>query len=315
MNKIAKRILIGAIIICLLLLSGGIYAGNMLYNLALNSETDKSFILDAPHNSGDGDDGGAKEKDWFKESEYTNEYLISEDGLKLHAYMVKNSKQTNNWVIMSHGYSSEANNMYAEALQFLTMGFNVLLPDARGHGLSEGDYIGMGWPERRDIVNWAQTIAVADANAKIVLYGVSMGAATVMMASGEADLPNNVKVVVEDCGYATVWEEFSYQLDELFNLPAFPFLNFASLVTKIRAGYWIGDANALEQISKTDLPMLMIHGTADTFVPYEMVDTIYDTANGPKEKLVVEGAKHAESAKVLGDAYWEAVQTFIFEYL
>lgn len=112
------------------------------------------------------------------------------------------------------------------------------MPDARGHGKSEGDYIGFGWDERKDYLQWINRIIKKDPQSEIVLHGVSMGAATVMMTSGEK-LPDNVKAFVEDCGYSSVKGELGYQLKEMFNLPAFPLIPVTSLVTKVRAGYFL----------------------------------------------------------------------------
>lgn len=119
-------------------------------------------------------------------------------------------------------------------------GYNVLAPDARGHGKSQGDYIGFGWPDRKDYVQWIEKVLTENGQQEqITLYGVSMGAATVMMTSGEK-LPDNVKAIVEDCGYSTVNQELQYQLKELFNLPSFPLVNVTSGITKLRAGYFFG---------------------------------------------------------------------------
>ncbi|MEC2597045.1 alpha/beta hydrolase, partial [Bacillus cereus] len=95
--------------------------------------------------------------------------------------------------------------------------------------------VGMGWHDRKDVLIWIQQILKKDPNAEIALFGVSMGGATVMMTSGE-DLPSNVKVIIEDCGYSTVIDEFTYQLKDLFHLPKFPVMNAANTVTKLRAG-------------------------------------------------------------------------------
>ena len=94
----------------------------------------------------------------------------------------------------------------------------------------------MGWHDRKDVLMWVDKIIEMDPDSDIVLYGVSMGGATVMMTSGE-DLPDNVKCIVEDCGYTSAWDEFEYQLKELFGLPSFPLLNTANNITMLRAGY------------------------------------------------------------------------------
>lgn len=149
---------------------------------------------------------------------------------------------------------------------------------------------------------------------EIVLYGVSMGAATVMMTSGEK-LPDNVKAIIEDCGYSSVHDELAYQLDDMFSLPAFPLMQVTSLVTKVRAGYFFGEANAVEQLKKNQRPMLFIHGDEDTFVPFEMLDKVYRATKGPKEKYVVKGAEHAEAYKTDPEKYQQVVQQFLSQYV
>ncbi|NOU73800.1 alpha/beta fold hydrolase [Paenibacillus sp. LMG 31458] len=157
-----------------------------------------------------------------------------------------------------------------------TLGFNVLIPDARGHGRSEGHYIGFGWPERKDYVQWIdKVIEHMGEQSKIVLHGVSMGGATVMMTSGEA-LPPNVKAIVEDCGYTTAKDQLAYQLKRMYRLPIFPLLHLTSLLTKLRAGYFFGEASALDQLQKSKTPMLFIHGDADLFVPTDSDQVRYD---------------------------------------
>ncbi len=138
-----------------------------------------------------------------------------------------------------------------------------------------------------------------------------MGGATVMMVSGE-DLPPNVKAIIEDCGYSSIYDEFSYELKHLFKLPAFPILYFASLITKIRAGYsLLRDGSCTEQVSKSKTPILFIHGDKDDFVPFYMLDKVYGAANCQKEKLVVEGAGHALSAMTNPKLYWSAIKAFL----
>lgn len=119
--------------------------------------------------------------------------------------------------------------------KFYDRGFNVLAVDARAHGESEGTKIGMGWPERMDVIEWIKLILSWDPDARIILHGVSMGAATVLMASGET-LPDNVKAVIADCGYTSEWDEFIWEA-EMMHIPWFPVLNAASALSKLRDGY------------------------------------------------------------------------------
>ena len=132
-----------------------------------------------------------------------------------------------------------------------------------------------------------------------------------MMASGEADLPANVRAVVEDCGYTSAWDEFAGQLRELFGLPAFPILDVTNLVTRLRAGWDMREASAVNQVARSVTPTLFIHGDADTFVPFWMLDAVYGAAACEKEKLVVPGAAHAQAAAVDPELYWGTVEEFL----
>lgn len=317
MKKWKKRLLIVCIIVVILIFGVGIFIGNYFYNLALNPNADRSVVFGAPHNQMDGTRDNPDKPPaeiWAETVEFTEQSITSDDGLKLNAYRLEQEAATDKWVIVVHGYSSQAMYMKESAMNFYGQGFNVLMPDARGHGKSEGDYIGMGWHERKDMVKWAEEIIADQPDAQIVFYGVSMGGGTVMMTAGE-ELPENVKAIVEDCGYSSVKEEFAYQLNQIFGLPSFPVMNFASLVTKVRAGYTLEEASAVEQLKKAKVPILFIHGTEDTFVPYAMLDEVYEAAASEKEKFVVEGAGHGMAAAVAGEAYWDRVFDFIGKYL
>ncbi|MEY9978044.1 alpha/beta hydrolase [Lysinibacillus sp. RC79] len=317
MKRKYKVIITIVSLLLVLFVVAGFFAGNYFYNFALNPNTDKSDVFNSPHNSIAVSPKNAKEKEesekWFKEN-YKDSYIQSFDDLKLHAYTLKNTNETNKWAIVFHGYSSDGSQMAKYAKHFYDTGYNVIIPDARAHGKSEGDYIGMGWHDRLDVVSWINNVISSDNNAEIVLYGVSMGGATVMMASGE-DLPGNVKAIIEDCGYSSVWDEFSYQLQAIFNLPEFPIMYFSSIVTKLRADFTLGEADTVKQVAKSKTPMLFIHGSNDTFVPSDMLDEVYEAANVPKEKFIVEGAGHSGAESVAGDAYWETINNFLAKYI
>ena len=215
---------------------------------------------------------------------------------------------------MVHGYTSEQSSIYDIARHYSDKGYNVLTPDLRAHGLSEGKYVGMGWLDRNDLLLWIDYLLRNYRNSEIILHGVSMGAATVMMASGE-DLPTNVKLIVEDCGYTSVWDIFSFELNLRFNLSTFPVLNAASFITSVRAGYNYKEASSIDQIKKSVTPILFIHGNADEFVPVNMAYKLYDNANINKELIIVDGAGHAESRLADEELYYGSIFSFIDKYL
>lgn len=307
MNKKTK-IILGIVLLLIIVL---IVAGNYFYSYAI-VPSKKDFISDSSEKK------SAEliaAENWFNDKNNRSEWQMeSKDGLKLSAYYLPAQKDQHKTAIIAHGYMGQASDMPQYAKIYHDLGYNVLMPDARGHGKSEGDYIGFGWPERKDYLQWIDRIIKGDSQSEIVLHGVSMGAATVMMTSGEK-LPENVKAFVEDCGYSSVKDELTYQLKDMFNLPAFPLMPVTSLITKIRAGYFFGEADAVKQLHKNTKPMLFIHGDKDDFVPYSMLDKVYAATKGPKEKFVVHGANHAEALSADPAKYQEKVTEFLAKYV
>jgi len=311
--KVKIAIIILVVILCAVL-AAGLFAGSKLYDIALNPGSDKSAVFGSIQSSNEvsGTTGESKADidAWWAQSGYQEEYLQSSDGLKLHAYALRQSEPGSRWVISVHGYMGYADQMVSFARQFYEQGYSVLMPNLRGHGKSEGGYIGMGWHDRLDIKAWIGRILETEPEAGIALFGVSMGGAAVMMTSGE-ELPGNVFAVVEDCGYTSAWDEFSFQMKALFGLPSFPLMNFASLITRVNAGYFLEEASAVSQLKKTKMPVLFIHGEDDSFVPFSMLNHVYEAAAGEKEMYSVPGAKHGQAAMIAGDEYWARVFDFL----
>ena len=302
------------IIICIILVATYFIIGNYFYNISLNPKKDKTFILGGYEETEEQLQKLEEQRIWLEENSkdvYIN--TTNNGNLKLHAYEIT-MEDSDVWVIAVHGYMSKASALTRFAQKFEERGYNVLMPDLRGHGFSEGKYVGMGWHDRLDIIDWINYILEKNQNNKIILFGISMGAATVMMATGEK-LPNNVKLAISDCGYTCVWDEFCHQMNKLFDLCEFPILNAANTVCKIKAGYSFREASAIEQLKKSKTPTLFIHGSEDDFVPFEMLDKVYEAAASEKEKLVVKGAEHGQSSAVNPEIYWSTVDNFIARYL
>ena len=304
-----KKITISIFIILLTLFIGGSsLVGVLFYNLALNANYSKDIIY-AEYNDENLNDA----QKWLEEkSNYSDKYIESYDKLQLHSYVV--TQNSNKWAIVVHGYGGSGKLMSDKSKYFYDMGYNVLIPDLRGHCKSEGDYIGMGWKDRLDIISWINFIIKENPNAEIVLHGTSMGAATVLMTSGE-NLPSNVKAIVADCAYTSAWDEFSYQLETYLKVPSSYILNVTNMVTKLKAGYSLKEASALECVKKATVPILFIHGDKDKFVPYSMMDKLYDATSSPKEKLTIDGGEHANSDLVSPFLYWLTLEDFLNQYV
>lgn len=301
MKKALKRILIGYICLCILGTVGFFATGNALFNRTLSRKTDKGYSQ-------------ALEKRWIAQNS-EDLYISSEDGLKLHAHLKENPGADGKYAIICHGGSSNATTMEAYAKKLYEMGFSLLCPNARAHGKSEGDIRGMGYLERRDNVLWINEIIKKDPSAQILLFGVSVGGATVLFTSGEKDLPENVRAVISDCAFTTVYEEYGNVIRRYVPFsPDFPVVDSMSVVCEIRGGYSFRKASCVEAVKRSVTPTLFIHGSEDTRIPVSMLHTLYENAGCEKEKLIIEGAEHANSHVVNPELYWSTVSEFINNY-
>lgn len=222
-------------------------------------------------------------------------WITSQDGLKLHGTYLEGEGK-DKAVICFHGYTSQGMNDYVGLSDYyLRNGYRMLLVDERAHGESEGKYIGFGCKDRFDALSWIRwMIREIGPQAQILLHGTSMGGATVLMTSG-LPLPEQVKGIVSDCAFTSPKYVFTHVLKTMYHLPAFPMIQIADRVNKKKAGYGLDECNAAREVKRAKVPGLLIHGDADTFVPCSMCDEIYQNYAGPKTKLIIKGAGHAES--------------------
>lgn len=316
MGKAKKWILWTLVILLGASLMAGWAAGNSLYALALTPGSDQTALLEAAY--GRASAQGSHKNDplftqweaWYRQLDVREVANQSFDRLTLYADQVLPPQAGHRWVILCHDEGGSGPHMLLYAKRFYEWGFGLLLPDARGLGRSEGETLGLGWYDRLDLVGWIHQVLAQDPEAEIVLFGLSMGAATVMMAAGEA-LPPNVKAIIEEGGYTSVWDELAHQQRLMLDVPPLPTLLFASVVTKMRAGWTLGEASALAQVQKSTLPILFIHGEEDALVPPWMMQQLYEAAGPGREKLLVPDAGHGLAARVGGADYWEAVAAFL----
>lgn len=245
-------------------------------------------------------------------------FIVQADGTKAHALYVWAPRKTNQTAILVHGYKDRAEGMlHLGYVYHHFLGYNILLPDLHAHGRSEGSDIQMGWKDRIDVLRWTQVadrlFADSTGHTRQVLHGVSMGAATVMCVSGEKT-PGYVKCFVEDCGYTSAWDEFQYELNEMFGLPPFPLMWTTSALCKLRYGWSFGQASPLRQVAKCHKPMLFIHGDKDDFVPTKMVYPLYQAKPGVKELFIGKGSIHAKTYRDHRKEYVRIVKDFVGRY-
>ena len=242
--------------------------------------------------------------------------MTGRDGERLHALYAWAPEPTDRTAVIVHGYTDNAVRMLMIGYLYNhDLGFNILLPDLYYHGESRGRAIRMGWKDRLDVLQWMEVAnGIFGGHTQMVVHGISMGTATTMMVSGEEQQPY-VKCFVEDCGYTSVWDQFSKELKGQFSLPAFPLLNVASGLCDVKYGWNFREASALKQVAKCDRPMLFIHGDADDYVPTWMVYPLYEAKPGEKELWVVSGAAHALSYRDNRAEYTRRVGEFVGKYI
>ena len=256
----------------------------------------------------------AERKNYMMSQPHEDVYQTSFDGLKLHATYfpaVKECGDKKRIVICFHGYTSRGLADFTGLTDYyFRNGYAMLHPDARAHGESEGEYIGFGCLDRKDALGWVRwVIEKCGEDVEILLHGISMGGATVLMASG-LDLPAQVKGIISDCAFTSPKEVFTHVLGSMYHLPSFPVIPGADLLNRKLAGYGMDECNAKREVAKAKIPILFIHGSKDTFVPVDMCHELYDCCASSKKKLIVEDAAHAESYFKNMEAYEKALDEF-----
>lgn len=213
--------------------------------------------------------------------------------------------------IIFHGYKGRALSDPAGGYKiFCDMGINVLLPDHRAHGESYGRTITFGIKERFDCLDWIGYLCERFNSPDILLVGVSMGAATVLMASGEA-LPDNVKCVIADCGYSSPEKIIRKVIAVDMKLPQRILFPFVRLAGRLYGGFDVCSYDAVRAVKETKLPILLIHGEADDFVPCQMANEIAQAGNC--RLFTVPDATHGMSYIYDTEKYTETVLGFIKE--
>lgn len=250
-------------------------------------------------------------KSWMLSQPHEDVWIHSADGLKLHGTYFP-GEGGNKIILGFHGYTSKGMSDYIGLSNYyLKKGYQMLLIDERAHGESEGTYIGFGCLDRKDAVEWIKyTQGRLGRDCRIWLHGMSMGGAAVLMASG-LKLPDAVKGIISDCAFTNAWEVFSHVLKTQYHLPAFPILDISDRMAVSRAGYSLRECSAKEEVKKARVPILFIHGDADTFVPCRMCRDMYEACASEKEILIIKGAGHCESFYKDQEKYEETLTAFL----
>ena len=242
--------------------------------------------------------------------------IVGEGGYRLHAiYSAAGTPdKAEGTAVVVHGYTDNhicflnLVRMYRDSLNY-----NVMVPDLHYHGYSEGRAVQMGWFDRFDVRRFGDLAHRIWGDDFLVVHGVSMGAATTMMLSGD-ELPDYYKAFVEDCGYSSVWDQFAYNLRQDYHIGTWPVLELASRSCKRKYGWDFKEASCVTQLARCERPMLFIHGDADDFVPFSQLQINYDAkTKGFKKMWIAPGSKHAMAYKDHPAEYVRQVREFLRE--
>lgn len=288
--------------------------GKLFHDIVARKKQEETDVIARP----DMVDGEKRAKFWRECNQWLNERgsekvsIQSHDGLTLVGEFFEGENDPVATVLLVHGYRSNRRKEYAAIAKFyLESGYNVLMVDDRAHGESEGRYIGFGCLDKEDCYRWVHYLDDRfEGKQKLFLHGISMGAATVLMASN-LNLPSSVRGIVADCGYTSPKEQFEHVLKENGKEYLSGCLLWATnLVCRVVAGYGFSDCSSLDTVADTKIPIFVIHGTKDDFVPTSMGKEIYEACASEKELWLVEGAGHAESYYLCREEYERRVRGF-----
>lgn len=234
-------------------------------------------------------------REWLRSQPLEQVQITSVDGLRLEGHFLQHPEAKRAAVLM-HGWRDRWDtNLGAMARALYAQGTSVLLAEQRACGASEGSYIGFGVLERFDCQRWAEYLAERlGPEMPLYLGGVSMGASTVLMAAA-LPLPASVHGLIADCGFTSPRAILASVLRARTHLPERPLLPLASRVSRRRAGFGYEECSTIDALRGSRIPVLFLHGDADTFVPLAMTLENYLACAAPKELLIVEGAAHARS--------------------
>lgn len=290
-------------------------AGALVYECALNTKVNGFFIkrldrIDSSRESPDSEEECPRDPDWMEKHKGEDQVISTDVTGRIHAYIIPSERPSHKWAVLCHGYnaSPESTGVFAE--HYHRLGYNCICPSMRGWGNDETVYCTMGYHDKDICLAWVGYIVDRDPDAEIVLHGYSMGAVAVMLATGEA-LPSQVKAAVADCGFTSCWEQYANVIKYYTKLPPFPLLNAVNAASILHRNFNIRKNVPIDAVSRSVTPTVFLHGTADAFVPFWMMDRLYDACSAPKAKQAIEGADHAQAVYKDPVLYWKTVDGFL----
>lgn len=256
-----------------------------------------------------------KVKDWLKNVKREKITLETDDQKILVARKIVAKGNSDKWAVILHGYNGSMEDIYDIAMHYADEGYNILMPDLRAHGESEGSLIGMGWLDRLDVINWIDVILEENPAAEVVIHGIDIGAETALMLSGEP-VKDSIKAIVAEGGYTSAWDvmrpEYEIRHEKL---PVFPFMYMMNPVLKVWAGYTLKEADAVKQVQNSRIPILLIRGQNDTYSTADMMKELDQAIASEHELYTVPAGSHEDCRYADPNNYYNRTFEFVGRYV
>lgn len=303
-----------AVVATLLVIALSIIKYRILLNMALNARA-KNLL------SSEKQEVPAREQEIRRQIQEDGEWMmslpredieiLSQEGLRLVGHYIPAQGEPRRLVVLFHGWRGSWTGDFGSIGRWLReIGCDLLLPEQRAQGASEGKYMGFGVLERRDVAQWMRYLERERHNTlPVYLGGVSMGAATVLMAAGDP-MPEFVKGILADCGFTSPYEMLYEVASKSLHIWEHPAMDYVRLITRLYARFDLREYSTLEALQKTSLPIFFVHGLADDFVPCRMTQQAYEICVSRKELLLVEGASHVRSFFYDNENYRRRAEAF-----
>ena len=256
-----------------------------------------------------------KVKEWLGTVTREKLTLEADDKSILVARKIVADEENSKWVVILHGYNGSMEDIYDIAMHYVEKGYNVLMPDLRAHGESEGSFFGMGWLDRMDVINWIDVILKDNPSAEVVIHGIDIGADAALMLTGEP-VKSSVKAIVAEGAYTNAWEVVKQEYKTRHEKwPVFPLLHMINPVMKVWAGYSLKEADAVKQVKNSNIPILLIRGENDTYATEEMTNQLDKAIASEHEVFTVPTGTHEDCRYAEPDNYYKKTFDFVGKYI
>ena len=245
-------------------------------------------------------------------SERSEEIQVeNSEGKKLTALKIENEHVSHSYMVVCHQYGGSPYSMEEYAKHFYDLGFNIILPYMRGHGESPYNKISFGWQDSSDVTEWIEYITDKDPNARIALFGVSLGANAVTLSVSE-ELSPNVRFVIADSCYTSVDELMKEYIRKETHFSTIIVANLASVFAKTKVGETFENADTITKVKNIELPIMFINGENDTVVPPLVSKKLYENCEAyGVEEVIIENGTHGKNLEADKETYWANIDVFI----